>query len=85
MTEQKDASWGEGKQQHEKITGYRQLTEREIDDMNRIKAVGQDIEAVLEGLATNKDYDQRWLAIAKTELQQGLMAATRAVARPTSF
>lgn len=28
---------------------------------------------------------QRWVAIARTEMQQGLMALTRAVAQPTIF
>jgi hypothetical protein len=29
--------------------------------------------------------DGRWIAIAQTHLQQGLMALTRAVARPDGF
>lgn len=58
---------------------------REIDDMNRIKALGQELGQLLDYLAENKDYDKRWLEIGKTELQQGLMAVTRAVARPTNF
>lgn len=33
----------------------------------------------------NKDIDQRWVSIGATELQQGLMALTRAIAKPTFF
>ena len=29
--------------------------------------------------------DQRWVSIGATELQQGLMALTRAIAKPTFF
>lgn len=29
--------------------------------------------------------DPRWVAIARTELQQGYMALTRAIAQPTTF
>jgi hypothetical protein len=29
--------------------------------------------------------DQRWVAIAKTDLQKGFMALVRAVAQPESF
>lgn len=33
--------------QHRKITGYRELDQKEIDLMNKIKALGPQIEAVL--------------------------------------
>lgn len=33
--------------QHRKITGYRELSQEEIDLMNEIKALGPQIEAVL--------------------------------------
>lgn len=91
--------------QHRKISGYRELTRAEIDLMNEIKALGPQIDAVLEKCRAHIDeqYEARrgtsnqetkrlaaaepgrWLSIAKTELQQGLMAATRAIAQPTFF
>jgi hypothetical protein len=71
--------------QHRKIAGYRELNEGEIDLMNEIKALGPTIADVLNKLATTDSVDQRWLAIGRTELQQGLMALTRAVAKPTFF
>lgn len=90
--------------QHRIIKGYRELTQVEIDLMNRIKAQG----ALLEQLVTDVrdhidqqmvdsegDYDEidriiaanpdRWVEIAMTDLQTGLMALTRAVAQPTTF
>lgn len=69
-----------------KITGYRQLNEDEAATMNEIKALGVQLEAMCDRLAHTSDSDSdRWVSIGKTHLQQGLMALTRAVARPTSF
>ena len=71
--------------QHRKITGYRELTKVEIDAMNVIKARGEQLSQLLDDLGNLPDVDKRALAIARTELQTGLMWATRAVARPTNF
>jgi hypothetical protein len=71
--------------QHRKITGYRELSQQEIDDMNAVKAMARDVGAMIDELEQNKGLDQRWVAIAKTHLQQGFMAATRAIAQPEFF
>lgn len=71
--------------QHKLIKGYRDLTQGEIDAMNAIKAEGTRLEILLEEMRDNKDLDSRWIDIAETHLQQGIMAAVRAVARPESF
>lgn len=72
--------------QHQKITGYRDLTQNEIDHMNDIKRLAAETGAALQALADRPDlFDQRWVAIAKTQLQQGYMAAVRAIAQPTTF
>ena len=103
--------------QHRKITGYRELSQTEIDLMNEIKAKGEELKelvsriqeyihnqsrksnAVLATDATGEERTEaykeagrilgadayRWSAIAKTDLQTGLMALTRAVAQPGSF
>ena len=71
--------------QHQKITGYRDLTQEEIDLMNLIKAAGSDLDYIVKKLRENKSLDQRWVSIDATDLQTGLMALTRAVAQPTTF
>lgn len=72
--------------QHKKITGYRDLTQDEIDSMNIIKELGARIETQVESMEMQGvTVDQRWVAIGKTHLQQGLMALVRAVAKPESF
>lgn len=74
--------------QHRKIKGYRELSQEEVDLMNRIKEHGVALESLLhelESLHGDVAADNRWLAIGKTNLQQGLMAWTRAVAKPGFF
>lgn len=68
-----------------KITGYRELTEQEIDMINSIKDFGSELQDYFDGLETVDSVDKRWLAIAKTDLQKGLMALVRSVAKPTTF
>lgn len=67
--------------QHKKITGYRDLSQPEIDMMNSIKA----LEAQWNGLVdemTSMPVDQRQLAIAATDGESAFMRAVRAVAQP---
>lgn len=94
--------------QHRKISGYRELSQGEIDLVNEIKAMGPQLESLIlrvrshleaqiraiddatpEGHAESERLlatePGRWAAIAKTHLQEGLMALTRAVAQPTFF
>lgn len=71
--------------QHRQITGYRELTQPEIDAMNKIKAKAAEVGALVEELQLTPGLDQRWVALGKTQLQQGFMALTRGVAQPTSF
>lgn len=71
--------------QHKLIKGYRDLSAEEIQSMNDVKAVGQQIGDTLAKLEGLPDIDKRWLAIGRTNLQQGIMAVVRAIAKPTSF
>ncbi|MCZ6468047.1 MAG: hypothetical protein O6499_00170 [Candidatus Dadabacteria bacterium] len=96
--------------QHRKITGYRDLNQKEIDLMNEVKALGVGMEdtlkkvevhikaqrdSCLESSLTGNEKavsdrmqnatPERFLALAKTEFQTGLMYATRAVAQPEFF
>lgn len=77
--------------QHRAIKGYRELSAEEIALMNEIKGKGAELGDLVERLRAAKSadgqmlLDPRWIAIGQTNLQQGLMALTRAVAQPTSF
>jgi hypothetical protein len=72
--------------QHQKITGYRDLQQYEIDLMNEGKALAEKVGAWIESLEERgSGLDQRWVAIGKTDLQKGFMAAIRSIAKPTTF
>ncbi len=54
--------------------------------MNRVKALATSVGDAIKDLTARPDlYDLRWVAIAKTQLQQGFMAAVSAIAQPTTF
>lgn len=72
-------------QQHRKISGYRNLSQAEIDLMNQIKAKGREIGELVDALKASDWADARWVAIGATDIQKGLMALTRAVAKPEFF
>jgi hypothetical protein len=71
--------------QHRKISGYRELSEAEIEAMNAIKAMAEVVGEMVAELQSLPGVDHRALSIARTELQTGFMWATRAVAQPTTF
>ena len=72
--------------QHCKIKGYRELSQAEIDIMNEIKQKGVELGALVDKLrGPGVNTDQRWVSIGATDLQEGLMALTRSVAKPEFF
>lgn len=85
--------------QHKKIKGYRDLSQEEIDMMNEVKEKGVELGELIDkvnafnGSSNDEGLDEsvrrssafRWSAIARTDLQTGLMALTRAIAKPGFF
>lgn len=69
----------------QKIIGYRELDENEIARINGVKTLGQKIGVLITLMQEDESVDQRWLAIATTDLQTGLMALTRSIAKPDGF
>jgi hypothetical protein len=70
------------------IKGYRELSDAEIEAINNVKELGPYLENIVHRLQQTYDGDdesQRWIAVGKTHLQQGLMALTRAIAKPEGF
>jgi len=79
-----------------KVTGYRQLSEAEVELMNEAKALAEQCGQLIEKLRLHPDVtrgdgnwpvplDQRWISIGATQLQQGWMAVIRGIAQPTTF
>jgi hypothetical protein len=71
--------------QHQKIIGYRDLSEEEINAMNNCKDTAILVGALIDKVRTLDGVDQRWISIAKTDLQKGFMALVRSIARPETF
>lgn len=72
------------KDQHEKIAGYRDLTQAEIDAINELKMVEAKIGEWLKLVASRDADEDRWLSLARTHLETGFMFAIKAIARPTN-
>ena len=73
------------KDQHEKIIGYRDLSQEEIDLMNEGKVLAEQCGAFIAKLEAIDSVDKRCVALGKTNLQQGFMWAIRGVAKPGTF
>lgn len=71
--------------QHKLIKGYRDLSQSEIDMMNKIKSKAVEVGELVAELERKDWGDKRWVAIGKTDLQTGFMALVRSVAQPETF
>ncbi len=87
--------------QHKQIKGYRDLSQEEINLMNKIKALAERVGELVEEVVSSNEwllrkdvtildkqvYDEalQWSESAKKDLQLGFMQLTRAVAKPTTF
>lgn len=75
--------------QHKKISGYRDLTQGEVDLMNAIKEKEAELGVMLSlaeaVVAETGDQEAgRWVSLARTHLEIGMMFAIKSVARPTN-
>lgn len=73
------------------IKGYRKLTQAELDAVNAVKEHGAVLERAMKAIEDQNiaagcgPLDPRALALAKTNLQQGLMWLTRSITKPGTF
>ncbi len=68
--------------QHKKITGYRDLTQGEIDAMNAVKHLEAQFNGMIDFMKTLPGLDGRQLALAATHGEDAFMHAVRAEAQP---
>ncbi|MFW2439114.1 MAG: DUF7681 family protein [Arenicellales bacterium] len=71
--------------QHQKIKGYRDLSQEEIDLMNEGKELAEMCGDFIKKLESIDSTDKRSVALGKTNMQQGFMWAIRGVAQPGTF
>lgn len=70
------------KDQHTKISGYRDLSQAEIDQMNVVKALEAKFNRMIDDMRGNSALDQRNVALAATAGEDAFMRAVRAIAQP---
>jgi hypothetical protein len=68
--------------QHRKISGYRELSQEEINAMNNCKVVEMEVANLTKLIRSLPDTDQRAAALAVTNFQQGFMWLVRSIAKP---
>lgn len=68
--------------QHRRISGYRELSQAEVDLMNEVKAFEAGWNGLVDRLRAAPGVDQRNVALAATAGEDAFMRAVRAVAQP---
>lgn len=70
--------------QHRRIAGYRDLTEGELVRIERLKGLEEELCEVCDELAERATTmsAKRWAALARTNLEAGMMFAIKTVAQP---
>lgn len=64
------------------VQGYTDQSQENVDLVNANKRIEEKVLRQLDLMAGLSDVDKRWLAIARTHIEQGFMAANRAVFKP---
>lgn len=64
------------------VSGYTAQSEANVAAVNQNKRLEEQVLRQLDRLSDNPETDKRWLAIARTHIEQGFMAANRSVFKP---
>ena len=64
------------------IAGYQDISADKLKAVNAIKEVEEAALRMIDALQASDETDKRWVAIARTQIQQGYMAAVRSVMQP---
>ncbi len=70
--------------QHKKISGYRDLTQEEIDAINSVKEAETSFGELWRQITALDGIDKRWASIARTHIEEGCSALVRSIAQPES-
>jgi hypothetical protein len=74
-----------------KVTGYRVLSQEEINLMNEVKHLANSVGVLVDKLNNlpespdNRLIDRRWVSLGADDLQKGFMSLVRSIAQPNSF
>jgi hypothetical protein len=64
------------------VAGYTKQSEENVQMVNQNKQAEERILRCLDLYAATPEFDQRWVAIARTHIEQGFMAMNRAIFKP---
>lgn len=64
------------------VAGYKPQNGEAVELVNRNKLAEERILRILDELATIEAVDKRWLAIGRTQIEQGFMAVNRSIFKP---
>jgi hypothetical protein len=64
------------------VAGYRPQDGTAVQKVNTNKEAEERVLRILDDLAADPEVDKRWLAIGRTQIEQGFMAVNRAVFKP---
>jgi hypothetical protein len=64
------------------VAGYKPQSQETIDRVNDNKRVEEALLQTMDEMQGDANFDQRWLAIARTDIEKGFMALNRAIFKP---
>lgn len=64
------------------VAGYKPQNGEAVELVNRNKLVEESVLRILDELATIDAVDKRWLAVGRTQIEQGFMAVNRSIFKP---
>ena len=64
------------------VPGYRPQNDAAITKARELKVAEEKVLRILDRLKDDPEVDGRWLAIGRTQIEQGFMAANRAIFKP---
>ena len=64
------------------VAGYRKQSDKNVMLVNGNKTMEEALLRTIDMLAEDGEVDGRWLAIARTNIEQGFMALNRSIFRP---
>ena len=67
------------------VAGYKPLTPKQVELLNRVKALGAIVEGEIHDLTFAGELDPRCVAVARTEFQSAFMWLCRAITKPGTF
>lgn len=64
------------------VSGYKPQSDETIALVNQNKRAEENILRAMDEMKGNDAYDQRWLAIARTHIEEAFMAFNRCIFKP---